>query len=152
MINLVKISGLKSIVNELRTMPTRLLSESNKARILEEAKPKVIEEFIKNGKIIQDKNYEYWLQNNKETLMQSLLEFINEDKEFLKALLKEAVTGELSLASYRGAVADSIISPKGFYLVNDTYINSIMSKVKFDIRGKSRSGITGVAFRIDLKG
>lgn len=143
---------LKSIISELRTMPTRLLSEANKARILEEAKPKVIEEFIKNGKIIQDKNYEYWLQNNKENLMQSLLEFINEDKDFLKALLYEAVTGELSLASYRGAVADSIISPKGFYLVNDAYINSIMPKVKFDIRGKSRGGITGVAFRIDLKG
>ena len=77
---------------------------------------------------------------------------LNKDKDFLKALLRESVTGEISLKSYRGAVADSIISPKGFYLVNDAYITSIMPKVKFDIRGKSRSGITGVAFRIDLKG
>jgi hypothetical protein len=143
---------LKSIIKELKTMPTRLLSESNKARILQEGKPKVIDEFIKNGKIIQDKNYEYWLENNKELLMQSLMKFISTDKDFLKSLLYEAVTGELSLAKFAGASADSIISPKGFYLVDDAYINSIMSKVKFDIRGKSRSGITGVAFRIDLKG
>lgn len=143
---------LKSIIQELKTMPTRLLSESNKARILEEGKEKTISEFISKGKIIQDKNYEYWLANNKETLMKALLDFIHKDKDFLKALLRESVTGEISLKSYRGAVADSIISPKGFYLVNDAYITSIMSKVKFDVRGKSRSGITGVAFRIDLKG
>jgi hypothetical protein len=28
---------------------------------------------------------------------------------------------------------------------------SVKSKVKFDVRGKSRSGITGLAFRIDLR-
>lgn len=143
---------LKSIITELETMPTRLLSESNKGRILDEGKDNVIKEFIKSGKIIQDKNYEYWLTHNKATLMSSLLKFIDKDKDFLKALLYEAVTGEISLKSYKGAVADSIISPKGFYIVNDKYIESIINKVKFDIRGKSRGGITGVAFRIDLKG
>ena len=143
---------LKSIVQELKTMPTRLLSESNKARILEEGKAKIIEEFIKDNKIIKDKSYEYWLEHNKELLMKSLLDFIEKDKDFFKALLYEAVTGKLSLSKFKGAVADSIISPKGFYLVNDTYINSISNKVKFDVRGKSRGGITGVAFRIDLKG
>lgn len=143
---------LKSIITELKTMPTRLLSESNKARILQEGKPKVIEEFIKGNKIIQDKSYDYWLKNNKEILMQSLMSFIQQDSDFLKSLLYEAITGEVSLKQYRGAVADSIISPKGFYLVDDRYVASIINKVKFDVRGKSRGGITGVAFRIDLKG
>jgi hypothetical protein len=142
---------LKSIISELKVMPTRLLSESNKKRILTEAKPKVIQEFIKGTKIIQDKSYEYWLSNNKEVLMDSLLKYIAGDPEYTKALLYEALTGEISLAEYKGAVADSIISPKGFYLINDTYVQGIRSKVKFDIRGKSRSGITGLAFRIDLK-
>lgn len=150
--NAQKSKILKSIIKELKTMPTRLLSESNKARILQEAKPKVIEEFIKGNKIIQDKSYEYWLKNNKELLMESLMTYIQEDKEFLKSLLYESITGEISLKQYRGAVADSIISPKGFYIVDDKYVTSIISKVKFDVRGKSRGGITGVAFRIDLKG
>jgi hypothetical protein len=142
---------LLSIIKELKTMPTRLLSESNKKRILDEASEKVINEFIKGGKIIKDKSYEYWMTQNKELLMESLLKYINSDKEYATALLYEAMTGELSLAQYKGAVADSIISPKGFYIIDKKYVESVKSKVKFDVRGKSRSGITGLAFRIDLR-
>lgn len=150
--NAQKSKVLKSIIKELRTLPTRLLSESNKQRIIQEAKPKVIDEFIRGNKIINDKSYEFWLKNNKELLMGSLMKFVMQDKEFLKSLIFEATTGQISLKQFKGAVADSIISPKGFYVINDQYINSIIPKIKLDIRGKSRSGITGVAFRIDLKG
>jgi hypothetical protein len=149
--NASKSKVLMSIIKELKTMPTRLLSESNKKRILTEASEKVINEFIKGGKIIKDKSYEYWMKENKELLMESLLKFIDADKEYATALLYEAMTGEISLAQYKGAVADSIISPKGFYLIDKKYVEGIKSKVKFDVRGKSRSGITGLAFRIDLK-
>lgn len=142
---------LLSIITELKKMPTRLLSESNKKRILEESSEKVINEFIKGGKIIKDKSYEFWMKENKEFLMESLLKYIDSDKEYATALLFEAMTGQLSLKQYRGAVADSIISPKGFYIIDKAYVESIKSKVKFDVRGKSRSGITGLAFRIDLK-
>jgi hypothetical protein len=149
--NRTKSKVLESIITELRTMPTRLLSESNLPRIKQEASPKVISEFIKEGKIIKDKNYEYWLANNKARLMESLLKFIDDDVDFTTALLYESMTGELSLKKYPGAVADSILSPKGFYEIDGRYVDSIKNKVKFDIRGKSRSGITGLAFRIDLK-
>ena len=142
---------LASIIQELKTMPTRLLSESNKKRIMEEASDKVIKEFIKGGKIIKDKSYEYWMKENKELLMESLLKYINSDKDYANALLYEAMTGEISLAQYKGAVADSIISPKGFHIIDMKYVESVKNKVKFDVRGKSRSGITGLAFRIDLK-
>jgi hypothetical protein len=126
------------------------LSESNLPRIKQEATPKVISEFIKEGKIIKDKSYEYWLANNKSRLMESLIKFIEDDADFTTALLYEAMTGELSLKQYKGAVADSILSPKGFYEIDGRYVDSIKNKVKFDVRGKSRSGITGLAFRIDL--
>jgi hypothetical protein len=149
--NKVKSKVLLSIISELRTMPTRLLSESNKPRILSEGKQKVIEEFIKNGKVITDKSYDYWLKNNKPLLMDKLLTYVENDKDFKLALLYEAMTGEKTLAKYKGAVANSIISPKGFYEIDHTYVKSIFDKVKFDIRGKSRSGITGIAFRIDVK-
>jgi hypothetical protein len=148
--NSTKSKVLESIIKELRTMPTRLLSESNLPRIKQEASAKVISEFIKDGKIIKDKSYEHWLENNKARLMESLLKFIQEDGDFETALLYEAMTGELSLKQYKGAVADSILSPKGFYEIDGQYVNSVKSKIKFDVRGKSRSGITGLAFRIDL--
>ena len=149
--NASKSKILKSIIEALRTMPTRLLSESNKKRIIAEASEKVINEFIRGGKIIKDKNYEYWMTENKELLMESLLKFIDSDKEYTTALLYEAMTGKLSLAQYRGAVADSIISPKGFYVIDKKYVESLKNKIKFDVRGKSRSGISGLAFRIDLR-
>ena len=143
---------LLSIIDQLKTLPTRLLADSNVARIEKEGKQKVIDEFLKNGKVVTDKSYDFWLKNNKQVLMHSLLEYVDEDEEFKAALLFESLTGKKSLAQYDGASADSIISPKGFFIVNDNYVRSIFSKVKFDIRGKSRGGITGVAFRIDLKG
>jgi len=149
--NATKSKVLVSIIKELKTLPTRLLSESNLPRIKQEASAKVISEFIKGGKIIQDKSYEYWIANNKLKLMESLIKFIEEDEDFTTALLYEAMTGELSLKQYKGAVADSILSPKGFYEIDGQYVESIKNKVKFDVRGKSRSGITGLAFRIDLR-
>jgi len=142
---------LDSIIKELTAMPTRLLSSANKKRVEKESSAKVIEEFIKGGKIIQSKDYEYWIQNNKEVLLNSMLDYIESDDDFQTALLYEALTGEYSLAQYRGAVADSIISPKGFYEIDGAYVDSIKRNVKFDVRGKSRSGITSLAFRIDLK-
>lgn len=143
---------LFSIIKSLKVMPTRLLSQSNVSRIKEEASPKVIEEFIKNGKVITDKSYEMWMKNNKTILMESLFQFIQENDNFYTALLKEAMTGEKTLKQYRGAVADSIISPTGFYMITDAYVEKIKPKVKMDIRAKSRGGISSVAFRIETKG
>jgi hypothetical protein len=149
--NSAKSKVLHSIIKELRTLPTRMLSSANQKRIVNEASDKIISEFIKGGKIITDKSYDFWLKNNKPKLMETLLNYIEKDSDFKLALLKESMTGKITLKNDRGAAADSIISPKGFYIIDDTYVKSVFNKVKFDIRGKSRSGITGIAFRIDLK-
>jgi len=143
---------LTSIVKELRTMPTRLLSQSNLARIKSEGNKKVIEEFIKSGKIIQDKSYEYWLENNKPALVNAIVDFAKKNEKFYDALIYEALTGEKTLKSYKGAVANAIISPSGFYEINSAYVKKIKSKIKMDLRAKSRGGISSVAFRIETKG
>jgi hypothetical protein len=143
---------LKSIVKELKVMPTRLLSMSNYDRIVEEGNPKIVSEFIKNGKILKDKSYEYWLENNKPELLGALLKFVKQNPEYYNAILLEALTGKQTLASYRGAVANSIVSPVGFFIINDQYVSSIKQKVKMDLRAKSRGGISSVAFRIETKG
>lgn len=143
---------LKSIVKSLKTMPTRLLSESNFQRIMEEGNEKVISEFIKKGKIIQDKSYEYWLENNKPQLMAALLKFVENNDDFFDALIYEAMTGEKTLKKFKGAVANSIISPSGFSMIDDKYVRKIKPKIKMDLRAKSRGGISSVAFRIETKG
>lgn len=143
---------LTSIVKELRTMPTRLLSQSNLARIKSEGNKKLIDEFVKGGKIIQDKSYEYWLQNNKPALVKGIVEFAAKNDKFYEALIYEALTGEKTLSGYKGAVANSIVSPSGFYEINSAYVKKIKSKIKMDLRAKSRGGISSVAFRIETKG
>lgn len=143
---------LKNIIEELKTMPTKLLSESNFKRIMDEGDPKVIKEFIKNGKIVKDKSYEYWLENNKPQLMASLLKFVESNPEFFDAMIMEALTGEKTLKQFKGAPANSIISPSGFYMIDSNYVKKIKPKIKMDLRAKSRGGISSVAFRIETKG
>lgn len=143
---------LSSIIKELKTMPTRLLSQSNYQRIMEEGNEKIISEFIKKGKIIQDKDYEYWLENNKPQLMSALLKFVQKNDDFFDALIKEALTGEKTLKKFKGATANSIISPSGFYEINSAYVNKLKPKIKMDLRAKSRGGISSIAFRIETKG
>lgn len=143
---------LSSIVKELKTMPTRLLSQGNFDRIVSEANPKIISEFIKNGKIIQDKSYEYWLANNKPALLGALLKFVKDNPAYFDAIIYEAMTGEKTLKNFRGAVANSIISPSGFYEIDSAYVNKIKTKIKMDLRAKSRGGISSIAFRIETKG
>lgn len=143
---------LKSIVTELKTMPTRLLSLSNFDRIVSEGNEKIINEFIKKGKILQDKSYEFWLENNKPQLLGGLLDFVKKNPAYYDAVLFEALTGEKTLSGFRGAVANSIVSPAGFHVIDSNYVNKIRSKVKMDLRAKSRGGISSIAFRIETRG
>lgn len=143
---------LKSIVSELKTMPTRLLSLSNYDRIVSEGNEKTINEFIKRGKILQDKSYEFWLENNKPQLLGGLLDFVKKNPAYYDAVLFEALTGQKTLSKFKGAVANSIISPAGFYVIDKNYVNKIKPKIKMDLRAKSRGGISSVAFRIETRG
>lgn len=143
---------LLSIINELKTIPTRLLASSNYDRIIAEGNEKLINEFIKNGKIVQDKSYEYWVENNKPQLLASLLKFVQTNEEYYNAIIYEALTGEKTLSKYRGAVANSILSPSGFNIIDEKYVKKIKSKIKMDLRAKSRGGISSIAFRIETRG
>jgi hypothetical protein len=142
---------LKSLIKELKVLPTRLLSDKNVSRILKEGKEKTINEFLKKGKVISDKSYDRWLKEDKLELMASMLDYLQNNNEFAHALIFEALTGKKSLSKFKGAAADSIISPKGFFIIDRRYVDKIKNKVKFDIRGKSRKGITSLALRIEVK-
>jgi len=143
---------LLSIIDELKTMPTRLLSSKNIGRIQASGNKKLIDEFISNGKVVQDRSYDLWLKNNKPALVNAILDFAQKNTNFMDALIYEAMTGKKTLTRYKGAAADSIISPSGFYMIDDSYVTKIRSKVKMDLRAKSRGGISSVAFRIETRG
>lgn len=150
--NTAKKKVLNRLIDSMEDLPTRLLSQSNMKRILQEGNKKVIEEFMSNGKIRKEKNYEDWLENKKPELMASLIDFVEKNPEFYEAIVREALTGEKTLKQYKGAVANSVISPAGFHVIDSAYVKKVKSKIKMDIRAKSRSGITSIAFRIETRG
>lgn len=150
--NKIKLAEINSIAKVLEQMPTRLLAPQNLERIVEEANPKVLKEFVKSGKIIKEKNAEAWLREVKPKLIMDVKKFIEANPMFYSEMIREALTGKNTLASYPGAPADYILSPAGFYKIDDAYVQKVKSKVKLDIRAKSRSGITSIAFRIETLG
>jgi hypothetical protein len=150
--NTSKKKVLSQIIANMEELPTRLMSQSNMQRILQEGNKKVIEEFISSGKIRKEKNYEDWLQNKKPELMADLVDFVEKNPEFYEAIIREALTGEKTLKQYKGAVANSVISPAGFHIIDAAYVKKVKSKIKMDIRAKSRGGVTSIAFRIETKG
>lgn len=143
---------LNDIIGSLKGLPTRLLSESNFERILKSGNKKLIEEFIKGKKIKQEKSYEEWLQTKKPELIASLMDFVQKNPEFKQALILEALTGKETLKDYKDAAANYILSPSGFYPIDINYAKRLSSIIKMDVRAKSRSGITSIAFRIETRG
>jgi hypothetical protein len=147
-----KLSEVESLAKVIEDMPTRLLAPQNLDRILEDANPKVLKEFTKAGKILKEKNAENWLSQIKPKLMQDISTFISKNPEFYSEMIREALTGQRTLARFKNAAANYILSPAGFYKIDDSYVSKVKSKVKLDIRSKSRGGITSIAFRIETRG
>jgi len=147
-----KLAQVNSLANVLEKLPTRLLAPQNLERILEEANPKVLKEFTKAGKILPEKNAESWLREAKPKIITDIKRFMESNPEFYKEMIREALSGKRTLAKFKGAAADHILSPAGFYKIDDSYVNRVKGKVKLDVRSKSRSGITSIAFRIETVG
>lgn len=141
---------IKKIIEDVRDTPTRLLSESNLARLKKE-RPELVGEFLSGKSIRKDKNYSLWLEKNKPELLGSLLHFLETNEAFKISLVGEAMSGELVFGTNSLATATHILTADKFAEINDAYIRSVSSKVKIDARAKSRGGITSVAFRFDVK-
>jgi len=150
--NKAKLKQVYSLAEVIEEMPTRLLASQNLDRILEEADPKVLKEFVKSGKIMKEKNADLWIEQVKPKIITDIHNFIRANPEFYSEMIYEALSGKRTLARFRGAAATHVLSPAGFHKIDSSYISHIKNKVKLDIRTKSRGGITSIAFRIETKG
>lgn len=141
--------NLKQIIDDLEKLPTRMGSQTNIERL--KANPKLAEEFLEDGDIKKNLLYQSWVENKKPELMEALVSFLEKDQKFKQALIKETMTGELTFGSNKLAIANYILTPDYYKKIDNTYVRSKMPDVKIDVRAKSRSGVTSLATRIELK-
>jgi len=150
-----KSSGLdarvKKLVESLKKLPSKLISEENVARLKKE-KPDFIRQYLKGGKIVNDMSLEYWKKHNLEMLLAGIAHYVESNPEFHFALIREVLTGELAFKSAdRRAIANWILTPDHYIKVDKSYIQKQMARTKIDVRAKSRSGISSLAVRFDSK-
>ena len=150
-----KLSGtqkkeLENLIEDVEETPTKLLDPKNIAKVKRE-RPSLISEFLKNGVVKRDKNYELWKKNARPELVGSMLHFLENNPEIKESLIEQTLTGAGLFGKDSYATANYVLSPKKMVQINDRYISQLARSIKIDARGKARKGVTSIAFRFDIK-
>jgi hypothetical protein len=141
---------LEKLIEDVEETPTKLLDPKNIAKVKRE-RPTLIEEFLKNGVVKRDKNYELWKKNSRPKLVASMLNFLEENPAIKESLIEQTLTGAGLFGENSSATANYVLSPAKIVKITDSYIRKLASSIKIDARGKARKGVTSIAFRFDIK-
>lgn len=141
---------LEKLIDDVEETPTKLLDPKNIAKVKRE-RPALIEEFLKNGVVKRDKNYELWKKNSRPRLVGSMLHFLENNPDIKESLIEQTLTGAGLFGKNSYATANYVLSPKKMVEINDRYISQLAGSIKIDARGKARKGVTSIAFRFDIR-
>lgn len=150
---------MKKLIGQIKKLPPKMIDPANLDRAIQQhtGKPWFDSMLKSNGTIKDEFNWQKVKNKVVDPLVQNFTSFLEENEEFKKAMIFEALTGSLAFGQDNPqAVASHILSPNGLYDIGDPngdFVESLMDKVKIGIRAKSRSDrITNASLRIDLKG
>ncbi len=131
-------SLLEGVAGMVKDLPNNMVSAGNieKARI---RKPKKLETAL---------DYDAWFENDREPINERLNEVLG-DIEIRKAIVEEMLTGRRDFAGTVG-VAEYILTPNYFQHIDEKYVQSVAERVKIDVRGKSRGGISSACVMLDI--
>lgn len=131
-------SLLEEVADMVGDLPNNMVSAHNieKARI---RKPK---------KFATALDYDAWFEHDREPINERLKEVLS-DMEIRKAIVEEMLTGRQDFAGTVG-VAEYILTPKYFQHIDEKYVQSVAERVKIDVRGKSRGGISSACVMLDI--
>jgi len=149
-LSVVQKRELEKLIEDVEETPTKLLDPKNIAKVKRE-RPTLIEEFLKNGVVKRDKNYELWKKNSRPKLVASMLNFLEENPAIKESLIEQTLTGAGLFGENSSATANYVLSPAKIVKITDPYIRQLASSIKIDARGKARKGVTSIAFRFDIK-
>ena len=139
---------LEGIIERVENIPTKMIDPKNLEKALER-KPKAAMEMMKDGELLEERNWKTWQENNKKAIVQDVTNFVENNPKFQFILVEEALTGKRTFGEASLATADYMCGP-GFYgPIDDAYVKKIAAVTKIDVRAKSRSGITSATVRFD---
>ena len=140
---------LTEIIDRIKKTPTKMIDPKNLIKALKR-KPAQALLMMKDKKLLGEHNWKIWEAQNKESIINEIVEFLNINPEFKYRLIEEALTGKRLFGIGDPATADYICTPTYYGPIDRTYIKKTMEVTKIQVRAKSRSGITSAAFRFDV--
>jgi len=136
----------------IKNTPTKMIDGTKQLNIdkVRSRKPKIYEQMVANGKVRPEYDASLWDAHNKQELKERICELFD-NRTFQNKFVEELLTGKRIYENDNSKIATHISTPEGFDEINQKYIEKIATKVKPDVRKKSRAGVSSVTFRFDLK-
>lgn len=149
--------ALKSITKSLSKMPQKMIDPNNleEAKMRHNGKPWFEEMLDVNGEIKDEYNWAIQRESVTPSIQKNLIKYLDKNEDFKRALIHEALTGQVKFADNEAAAATHLLYPDGFTEIGESdgqFVDSLKDKTVVGIRAKSRKRITQPTFRFELKG
>ena len=150
-------NALKEITTSLKKMPQKMLDPNNleEAKLRHSGKVWFEEMLDENGEVKDEYNYAILRENVTPKIQKNLIKYLNDNEDFKRSLIHEALTGQIKFADNEAAAATHLLHPNGYTEIggaDDAFVDSLKDKTVIGIRAKSRKRITQPTFRFELKG
>ena len=140
------------------SFPTKMLEKGNIKKALSR-KPDIARPMLdfspksahdKGPYILEEYDWTKWKEIHRKPLKEWIEAIFDKNPEYAKEVVKTSLTGE-GLFSDTLSVSNFMLTPDKIKVIDKDYIEGVYDKIKFDVRAKSRAGITSVVLRLDLK-
>lgn len=125
------------------------------AKMRHNGKPWFEEMLDVNGEIKDEYNWAIQRESVTPSIQKNLIKYLDKNEDFKRALIHEALTGQVKFADNEAAAATHLLYPDGFTEIGESdgqFVDSLKDKTVVGIRAKSRKRITQPTFRFELKG
>jgi hypothetical protein len=140
---------VNKMIENISNIPTKMIDPKNLQKALK-ARPSAAMAMLRDGSLIDENNWKIWEAQNKKSLTNEIVNFLENSPEFKYRLIEEAMTGKRVFGRDNPAAADHIMTPTYYGPIDSSYIKKAMANTKIQIRAKSRKGITSATLRFDL--
>lgn len=139
---------LADIVRRIEQLPVKVISQSNLARLRTES-PDKIKQMVSRGRVLDAYSWDRWVASNKAQIETGLLSLFEQTPALKEAVIREALTGDLTFADNPAAAANYVLTQQSFTKIDAAYVRKTAARSRIRIAPRSRGGFTSGAARVD---